>query len=337
MKSILLTMALVFAVSVHATEKKTFHTKEYKEHHSKGLKRNAKKLKELKAKAKKHKAFQGVAVPAKTDLSALVSPPENQGNCGSCWDFGITKSLRSAYMLSGNDPGRLAFNFLLNNCGKGPSQSGCNGGDFDAGESFLNGGSPWLEAKDPYTQNEGRCANLSAASEGAITYDIVGDGNSAPTFQDLSLALSQKHMLVVDVAVCGQWESYAGGIFNRNQCGPSSINHIINMTGYDCETSVDAAGNCQFNSKGQPVHGDGYLIAMNNWGENWGEKGYMRTRWGIDAVANTAMYFTVKAPAPPVPPVPPTPVPVGTPVWLWFVLGGVGVVGLVVLVGMVRG
>ena len=134
----------VIAAAKISKHKTTYETKVYKEKHAKGLKRNHKKLKELKAKAHKKMAFSGSVIPSHTDLTSLVSPPENQGSCGSCWDFGITKALRSAFMLVGNDPGRLAFNYLLNNCGKGPSQGGCNGGDFDAGQSFLDGGSPCL-------------------------------------------------------------------------------------------------------------------------------------------------------------------------------------------------
>lgn len=288
-----------------------YQTKQYKEPHAKGLIRTVKSRGFLDAKKTARRAKLTGQAPASYDLTARVSPPENQGQCGSCWDFGITKALRSALMLVGKDPGRLAFNYLLNNCGPGPQQSGCNGGDFDAGQSMLNSLGPWLESQDPYQGYETRCkSGLSVAGTG-LTYEVVGNGKNAPSFQDLALALSQNHELVVDVAVCGDWENYSSGIFNSNQCGSNSINHIINMNGYDCETSVDAQGNCKFDSKGEPVNGDGFLIAMNNWGTSWGENGLMRTRAHVDAIADTAMYFTVvQPPPPPTPtPVPPTPVP----------------------------
>jgi C1A family cysteine protease len=101
-------------------------------------------------------------------------------------------------------------------------------------------------------------------------------------------------MLSIDVAVCGQWGNYSSGIFDENQCGAESINHMVNLVKYDCQTSVDANGNCVFDQNGQPKNGDGYLTVMNNWNTTWGEGGYMRTRYGVDAVANTAMYFDVK-------------------------------------------
>jgi hypothetical protein len=143
-------------------------------------------------------------------------------------------------------------------------------------------------------------------------------------------------MLVVDVAVCGDWESYSEGIFNENQCGANSINHIINMVGYNCETSIDKNGNCAFDSNGQPINGDGYLKAMNNWGTSWGEDGYMRTRWGMDAIANTAMYFTVKSPPAPIPTPGPTPSPNPSPINLPLYIG-VALAGLLALAGVIVG
>lgn len=279
------------------------------QYHAKGLKRTAESKAFLHAKkATRRAALQGVA-PKSYDLSAKVSPPEDQGQCGSCWDFGITKALRSALMLVNRDPGRLAFNYLLNNCGPGPSQSGCNGGDFDAGQSMLNGAGPWLESQDPYTEESGRCMKGLSVAGTALTYEVVGSGG-VPSFKDLALAVSQNHMLVDDVAVCGQWENYSGGIFSANECGADSINHIINLVGYDCETSVDASGNCLFNAQGEPVNGDGFLKAMNNWGTSWGEGGYMRTRAHVDAIADTAMYFTEAVPSPAASPSPVAPSPV---------------------------
>lgn len=297
----LLALALMLALPAFA-DKPTYKTKDYgRAIHALGLKRDPAKLKAFKARAEKLELSSraDVTVPGKTDLTPLVSPPENQGQCGSCWAFGITKALRSAWMLGGKDPGTLAFNFLVNNCGKQSSTHmyGCEGGDFIAGEAFLNGDGPWLESKDPYHETDnGRCLGIPPAGT-ALKYVVVGDGSHAPSFKELATAIASRHMLVIDVAVAGSWGNYSGGIYNGDGSG---INHIINMNGYDCETSVDSAGNCTFDSNGQPSKGDGYLIVMNNWGTTWGEKGgYMRTRWGRNQIAETAMFFEVDSgPAP---------------------------------------
>jgi C1A family cysteine protease len=303
--TVLLIIGLFFLVKCGDVKSPdTFTIKQYEKKHALGLKRDWEKHKKFLAKYKTERAkLKDTLVPASFDMSARVSPPEDQGNCGSCWAFALTKALRSAWMLGQKDPGTLAFNYLVNNCGPGPKQFGCNGGDFDAGESFLNGSGPWLESKDPYHESDGgRCLGLPPAAT-ALTFKTVGDGNTAPSFKDDATALSQNHMLVVDVAICGAWENYSSGIFNKNQCDANSINHMINLVGYNCETSVDKAGNCVFDAKGEPVNGDGYLIAMNNWGTSWGEKGYMRTRAHMDAIGTTVMYFEVDAPVVPVEPV----------------------------------
>ena len=320
---LILTLGLLVAAVVSQGAENTFQVKQTHEHHAKGLKRDKAKHKAFLASLPKHELKSDVAIPAVTDLTSQVSPPENQGSCGSCWDFSITKAARSAWMLVGKDPGTLAFNYLLNNCGPGPSEGGCGGGDFPAMANFLGGHGAWLESQDPYTGSEGSCKSGLAVA--ATELAAVQVGEDSPSFQLLASALSQNHMLSVDVAVCGSWENYSGGIFNENSCGESSIDHMINIVGYNCETSKDASGNCTFNAQGEPSNGDGYLIAMNNWGTSWGENGYMRSRAHMDALASTAMYFTVNyTPVPPIPPTPPVPPSKGPWAWwVWFLIGGV--------------
>lgn len=295
-------------------------------HYSKKRSFGYKQTPESKAKMKsfKHRELKADNIPGSADISALVSLPEDQGTCGSCWSFALTKALRSEYMLQGmKNLGPLEFNYLLNNCGPGPKMYGCQGGDFAAALSFQNNHGPGLNSQNPYIGKTGSCKNLPVSAT-AVEYAMLGPSNGHPSFRDIAYAIGvEHHMLATDVAAgAGQWQNYSGGIYNG--CVQARVDHMINIVGYDCETSVDANGKCVFDSAGRPIKKDGYLLLQNNWGEDWGIKagnghgGYMKSRmydrYGrlCNGIASDVLYFTVEVPKPPVPsptvtPTPPAP------------------------------
>ncbi len=230
---------------------RTFSIRQYTSIHRTGLKRTPESQRSIERAKHKSHLKETTAIPGKSDISALVSLPENQGDCGACWDFSLTKALRSAFMVAHQDPGALAFNYLLNNCGPGPSEEGCGGGDFPAAGNFLHGDGPWLNSQDPYTGQEGQCMNLPEKAT-AVSYSMLGSNNNGPTFKDLAYEVgAATQMVSIDVAASdGDWSNYSGGIYNDCQGGAGDINHMIDLVGYDCETSVDANGNCSFDKNG---------------------------------------------------------------------------------------
>lgn len=319
---LLLFICLLWSMAVEAHVGRSYEIQKTRTRHAKGLKRHPESRKFLVETQKLSFTRLANPIPGNVDLSSQVSLPENQGQCGCCWDFSLTKALRSEFMVKGIDPGALEFNYLLNNCGPGPQQYGCNGGDFNAAQSFLSGAGPGLNSQNPFTGAAMmRCAGLPVAAT-AVSYVMLGNGSVGPTFKDLAYAVGvEKHMLSIDVAASsGDWEYYSGGIYNGCAGGPNSIDHMIDMVGYDCESSKDDSGNCVFDAMGRPVNGDGYILVENNWGESWGiaagngHKGYMKTRlYGADgskcnAIATNALMFNINAPGPK-PPTPPTPPP----------------------------
>ncbi len=300
MKKISILITLLLSTSAFAQP--TYHVTEHLTKHAKGFDRS---MKIYRHKWISHSTEQNI--PNSADISPYVSLPEDQGSCGACWDFSLTKALRSEYMVQGKDPGVLEFNYLLNNCGPGPAMGGCGGGSFSAAGSFLNAAGPGLNSVNPYTaQDGGSCYNQPVAGT-AVEYIMLGQNGAEPTFQDLAYAVGvENHMVSIDVAASsGDWENYSYGIYNGCTGTANDIDHMIDLVGYDCETSVDSNGNCVFNANGIPVNGDGYLIVENNWGENWGttaangHNGYMKTRmYGSDgskcnAIATDALIFNI--------------------------------------------
>lgn len=280
---------------------RTYTVKHYTEKHAKGLKRTPESMAWLDKKKteaqKKFKLYKAVPLPAFFNIPKSSSPLD-QGSCGDCWNFSIFKAFWSEFLLNGYTMVQPAANYLLNNCSgiSDANEYGCGGGDFPAGEGEKHPAvGTWAESQDPYTGRSGRCMKGLKALGFAIEWNIVGDGNNPPTFQQLAQVIyngGHGHMVSVDVdASSGNWENYHKGIYNDN--AGCNIDHMIDATGYTCQTSVDSSGHCVFNAQGQPVNGDGYLKVQNNWSTSWGENGYMKTRYGMNCIAQTAMYFEV--------------------------------------------
>lgn len=290
----------------------TFEMKQYHEVHAKGLKRDPAALKALKLahKATPAKAYGPIVGPV--DISDIVSLPRNQGSCGSCWAYSITKALQSEFMINGLPlPGLLDTNYLIGNCGGPVSEGGCGGGDFPAAKNCENGLGPWGNGSDP---GNGRCQNLPAVAS-AESYVMIG-GDNGPTFQDMLAYISgvadgHKHLVSVDVAAgAGSWESYGSGTYNGCSGSANSIDHMIDAYGGDCPGSKDANGVIQFDASGRCIKHDEVIFLENNWGESWGIKasnghgGYMKSLFygsngqKCNAIATDALIFTIKYPAP---------------------------------------
>lgn len=313
MKSLILVTMLAFISNAYA--EKLYQTKSYPARAT-GLVITEEDRSRMQAMP--HREIVMSPIPGEVDLSAQISAPGDQGTCGACWAFALTKALRSEYMLKGVKMPRLEINFLLNNCGSGPRMYGCDGGNFTAADSFLDLDGPGFEKDNPYLAKEGTCANLPVRAT-AHSYTYVGPSDGVVSFREIAYAIGvEHHMLVTDVAAnAGEWANYSGGIYNN--CKYGKIDHMINIVGYNCETSVDTSGHCVFDANGRPINKDGYLLLQNSWGEDWGTKaangrgGYMKSRM-YDArgrlcnrVGTDTLYFNVLTPAADEPVGPPAP------------------------------
>lgn len=290
-------VALSASASI-APELRTFLTREYGEPHAKGLVRTKKSAAFL-AKAKTVSFLGAGAVPAKYSLAGRVGPVEDQGQCGSCWDFSLTEALRGTWISAGSDPGRLSFNYLLN-CDT--NENGCNGGDFTAADYFVSPhGAPAYGSDGAYTAGQtgqsGTCT-LRRSVASTADYKMLG-ANGVPSFKDIAYVVGVLHRPVaIDIAAGDSFQNYSSGVLN--DCSETQIDHMVVIDGYSCEKSVNKDGTCKFDSRGNLPPGVGTWIIRNSWGTGWGQNGYVTAKATnskgakCSAVATDALYYDVK-------------------------------------------
>lgn len=179
----------------------------------------------------------------------------NQGSCGSCWAFSCAGVVELVWQLLHPDffPPFLSAPQTLVDC----SRYDCGGGNFDAFDYIKSKGLP-LESAYPYTARNGSCKTYTPFTK-ITRWAYIGDGNSEPTIEQMKQAIYDHGPISVDVAANGSWSGYSSGIYDS--CNSSSINHMIILTGWD------------------DTDGKGFWYALNSWGDDWGEGGYMRTRY----------------------------------------------------------
>ena len=244
------------------------------------------------------------AIPSTHSLRGQAGPVEDQGQCGSCWDFSLTSSLRGTWIMAGKDPGRLSFNYLLN-CA--PTQGGCDGGDFSAAEFLVAPqGAPAYGSDGNYSGQNGSCVSASPVAS-AVAYTLLGTNfgavptGTSPSFKDIAYVIGVLHQPVsIDVAVDDNWENYSAGVYNGcSNEDPANINHMVVVEGYNCESAVDSSGNCVFDSQGNLPPGVGTWLIRNSWGSSWGDNGYITTKAtdkdgkACNAVATNALFYTL--------------------------------------------
>jgi C1A family cysteine protease len=200
------------------------------------------------------------------DISGGLTPIKNQGQCGSCWAFGTVGVMESVLRIKEGITRSFSEQYLMN-CDT--QSSGCSGGFYahylhQTPGAVLDSDVPYLEAND-YCRDAPHQEKLD-------NWAYVGDQNSTPSVGDLKQAIFTYGPVAVTVTADSYFQAYNTGVYNFDD--QSTTNHIVDLVGWN--------------------DSDGAWILRNSWGPEWGEKGYMRIRYGVSNVGQTATFVIYK-------------------------------------------
>ena len=212
--------------------------------------------------------LNAVALPASFDWwsKGVMTPIKDQGNCGSCYSFAITRSFESALMIQSGKPALDLSEQQIVSCS---GAYGCGGGFMDTASFVVNVGLT-DEASFPYTARNSRCRSVTV-KEKAIKYELLGSQSRRPTVDEIKTALITYGPVFVTVSAGGSgWSGSTGSI---TRCRNRGTNHMVVLTGWDDK------GNWRLD---------------NSWGTNWGNKGHTLIKFGCDEVASEVGFIVTE-------------------------------------------
>ncbi|KDP30997.1 hypothetical protein JCGZ_11373 [Jatropha curcas] len=226
------------------------------------------------SKIKHHRMFRGTPegnvsfmyenvdrVPPSVDWrkKGAVTGVKDQGQCGNCWAFSTVVAVEGINQIKTNKLVSLSEQELVD-CDTEQDQ-GCDGGLMDYAFEFIKQkGGLTTEANYPYEAEDGTCDSKKENSPAVSIdgYEKVPENDE----NALLKAVANQPVSVAIDAGGSDFQFYSEGVFTGS-CG-TELDHGVAIVGY-----------------GTTLDGTKYWIVKNSWGEEWGEKGYIRMKRGI--------------------------------------------------------
>jgi len=238
--------------------------------------------------------WQGEELADEVDWTkrGAVTPPKDQGQCGSCWAFSTTGALEGAWEVATGALVSMSEQQLVD-CSA--SNSACDGGSMPLAFEYATTSGICTEASYGYDASKGSCKSQTcdvAIPNGGVTgyKNVKSESEKA-----LLSALQLGPVAVAIEADQTAFQMYAGGILTGS-CG-ANLDHGVLAVGY----------------------GEDFWLVKNSWGSSWGSNGYIKLARGMDdgpgqcGILEMASFPVVQGSGPPPAPSPLPPTPVPTP------------------------
>lgn len=233
------------------------------------------------------------SVVAAQDVDWDVTPVKDQGQCGSCWTFGVMGAIEGMNKVQTGQEVILSEQQLVD-CAS--HHDGCDGGMTDSAYEYLVGKDIWTLDSYPYlsgSSGHGNACGSGTPSGLTISgyFTVPGAGSGSQGDDALAKAL-MNGPVTVTVAVDNQFANYHGGVMSGvpTDC---TLNHAILATGY----------------------GSDFWKIKNSWGTSYGEGGYAKFERSRRGCGPFGIFFQdagfqpeTNSPSPPSPS-PPSPSP----------------------------
>lgn len=215
---------------------------------------------------------------------AQLTPPKQQGDCGSCWAFSHMGVLESAIAIKDKKLVDLSEQYMLS-CNK--YGWGCGGGYFNY-DMLVNPGAA-LESSFPYVGKKVSCKNGLSFPYSLDSWAFVParSENDPPSIDEIKAAIYQYGPVGAALGANDSFTRYKSGVFNG--CDGTEPNHAIVLVGWDDDQQS--------------------WILRNSWGTEWGQGGVGYIKYGCNKVGIAANYVMFRGGPMPTPGPGPKPTP----------------------------
>ena len=206
-----------------------------------------------------------------TEIPGAVTPVRSQGTCGSCYAFATVAAVENAIFRRWQIKPYLSEQELVS-CASQYNEyyvNGCNGGWVKGTLEYIKKYRLAQLRDYPYEMKKTQCDKNKIRQPKRYWITSYKRDLKSPNPINTLLEYARTGVVYVSMDFRPELQHYKSGIYQNtdSSCG-NTINHAVNVVGFKLYSSRR--------------EGTSYLKIRNSWGDDWGEKGYMRIAIGDD-------------------------------------------------------